>query len=92
MDQALDNTVDETLDGRTSQRTRLLFAVTFGLAVLASPVFVLYELLLGTLGLVALGLLARFTDRSGATMAATVVAAGLLAGSLPYLVAGAFVP
>jgi hypothetical protein len=90
MDQALDNTVDESLDGRTAHRTRVLFAVTFGLAVLLSPLFVLYELLLGVLGLVAIGLLARVRDGSG-TMTATVIAAGLLAGSLPYLLTAAFV-
>ncbi|MGP3968913.1 hypothetical protein [Streptomyces sp. 6N223] len=90
MDQALNNTVDETLDSRTARRTRMLFAVTFCLAVLASPVFVLYELLLGTLGLVALGMLARVRE-GGGTMTATVIAAGMLAGSLPYLLTAAFV-
>jgi hypothetical protein len=89
MDQALDNTVDERLDGRTARRTRLLFAVTFCLAVLASPVFVLYELLLGVLGLVAFGLLARVRE-SGSTITAMVIAAGVLAGSLPYLLTAAF--
>jgi hypothetical protein len=90
MDQALNNTVDERLDGRTAQRTRMLFAVTFCLAVLASPVFVLYELLIGTLGLVALGMVARVREGSG-IRAATVIAAGLIAGSLPYLLTAAFV-
>ncbi len=90
MDQALNNRLDERLDKGTAQRTLVLFAVTCALAVLASPILVIYELLFGTLGLVALGVVARF--RPGrATMTGTVIAAGVLAGSLPYLFAAAFV-
>ncbi|RKN37924.1 hypothetical protein [Streptomyces hoynatensis] len=82
MDQALDH----RLDNRTSRRTLVLFAVTFLLAALVSPLFALYELPLGVLGLVATGLLARRLQGT-ATMTATVVFAGILAGSLPYLAA-----
>ncbi|MEO3753889.1 hypothetical protein [Streptomyces sp. B6B3] len=90
MDQALDNRLDERLDKGTAQRTLVLFAVTCALAVLASPILVIYELLFGTLGLVAMGALSRFLP-SGVAMTGTVVAAGVLAGSLPYLFAAAFV-
>jgi hypothetical protein len=90
MDQALDNTLDKRLDGRTARRTLTLFAVTCAIAMVASPVLVIYELLFGALGLVATGLLARVREGSG-TMTATVIAAGVLAGSLPYLLAAAFV-
>lgn len=86
MDQAL----DQRLDSRTARRTLALFVTTFALAVLASPLLVLYELLLGTLGLVAVGLLARVRD-GRSTMTATVIAAGVVAGGLPYLLAAAFV-
>ncbi|MGP4111284.1 hypothetical protein ACTWP5_10245 [Streptomyces sp. 4N509B] len=90
MDQALENRLDRTLDSRTSRRTLTLFLATFAVAVLASPLFVLYELLLGTLGLVVLGLVSRVRE-DRATMTATVIAAGVLAGGLPYLLAAAFV-
>ncbi|TDC23978.1 hypothetical protein E1265_11230 [Streptomyces sp. 8K308] len=86
MDQALDN----RLDSRTSRRTLVLFTTTLVLAVLASPLFAIYELFLGALGLVATGLVARLKDGAG-TMTATVVFAGVLAGSLPYLAAAPFV-
>lgn len=82
--------MDQALDHRTSRRTLALFATTFVLAALASPLFVLYELLLGAAGLVATGFLARGRD-SRSTMTATVVFAGILAGSLPYLAAAPFV-
>ncbi|MDT0446087.1 hypothetical protein [Streptomyces johnsoniae] len=90
MDQALDNRLDKRLDNKATGRTLVLFGATFVLAVLASPVFVLYELLLGAFGLVATGLLTRGREGTKAR-AATVVFAGLLAGSLPYLVAAPFV-
>ncbi|MDT0322524.1 MULTISPECIES: hypothetical protein [unclassified Streptomyces] len=86
MDQALDN----RLDSRTSRRTLVLFTTTLVLAVLASPLFAIYELFIGALGLVATGLVARLRDGTG-TMTATVVFAGVLAGSLPYLAAAPFV-
>ncbi|WP_059011395.1 hypothetical protein [Streptomyces specialis] len=91
MDQALDNRLDNRLDHRTTRRTLVLFGATCVLAVLASPLFVLYELLLGAFGLVATGMLARIRENAG-VMTATVVFAGILAGSLPYLVAAPFVP
>ncbi|MFD7509936.1 hypothetical protein ACFV5N_11415 [Streptomyces sp. NPDC059853] len=79
------------MDQRGASWTLVLFAVTGVLALLASPVTALYGLLLGAGGLVATGVLARRHDSTGTT-AATVVFAGLLAGSLPYLLAGAFLP
>lgn len=89
MDEALDNRLDR-LDNRTARRALVLFAVTCALAMLASPVYVIYELVLGVLGFVATGMLARvFPGR--ATMAAMVISAGVLAGSLPYLLGAAFV-
>lgn len=82
----MDQVLDHRLDNRTSRRTLVLFAVTTLLAVLVSPLFALYELPLGVLGLVATGLLARRLQNA-ATMTATVLFAGVLAGSLPYLTA-----
>ncbi|RKN04070.1 hypothetical protein [Streptomyces radicis] len=90
MDHALDNRLDNRLDNKSRRHTLVLFGVTCVLAVLASPLFVLYELLLGALGLVATGVLARHREGPGAR-AATVVFAGLLAGSLPYLALAPFV-
>ncbi|WP_049565086.1 hypothetical protein [Streptomyces sp. SBT349] len=89
MDHALDNRLDNRLDNKSRRRTLVLFGVTCVLAVLASPLFVLYELLLGAFGLVATGLFARHHE-SAVARAATVVFAGLLAGSLPYLIAAPF--
>lgn len=88
MDQALDNRLNARLDRRTTRSTRLLFAATVALAMAVSPVFFLYELLLGALGLVGTGIATR--EREGrVARVATVVFAGLLAGSLPYLVLAA---
>ncbi|GAB2904267.1 hypothetical protein [Streptomyces mayteni] len=86
----MDHALDNRLDSRTSRRTLALFGATLVLAVLASPLFAIYELLIGALGLVATGLLARLKDGAG-TMTATVVFAGVLAGSLPYLAAASLV-
>lgn len=80
-----------TMDHRTARWTLVLFSVTGLLALAVSPAFALYGLLSGAGGLVATGVLARRHD-SVATTAATVIFAGLLAGSLPYLLAGAFLP
>ncbi|WP_129842981.1 hypothetical protein [Streptomyces sp. RFCAC02] len=91
MDHALDNRMDHRIDRRTSRRARYLFAAVFLAAALLSPYLVLWELLAGAAGLVATGLLARRAQDGAATMTATVVFAGLLAGSLPYLVAAPFV-
>ncbi|KAB8167860.1 MULTISPECIES: hypothetical protein [Streptomyces] len=88
MDQALDNRLDNRLDRKTTRRTRLLFAATVALAMALSPVFFLHELLIGALGLVGTGIATR--EREGRiARVATVVFAGLLAGSLPYLVLAA---
>ncbi|MEV1007511.1 hypothetical protein [Streptomyces sp. NPDC049881] len=90
MDHAIDNRMDHRLDRRTTRRTRVLFAAVFAAAVLLSPLLVIYELLAGAVGLVLTGMVARASD-GAATMTATVVFAGLLAGSLPYLAAAPFV-
>jgi site-specific recombinase len=82
--------LDHRLDTRTSRRTLALFWVTFLAAVVVSPVFALYGMLLGAAGLVGAGLLGRVRESTG-TMTATVVFAGVLAGSLPYLAAAPFV-
>ncbi|GAA2058267.1 hypothetical protein N0X72_23765 [Streptomyces carpaticus] len=86
-----DRATGRTMDHRAARWTLVLFAVTGLLALAVSPFTALYGLLLGAGGLVATGLLARRHDSTGTT-AATVVFAGLLAGSLPYLLAGAFLP
>ncbi|SOD64259.1 hypothetical protein SAMN06297387_115119 [Streptomyces zhaozhouensis] len=88
MDQALDNRLDNRLDRKTTRQTRILFAATATLALALSPVFFLYGLLIGALGLVGTGIATR--EREGRTArVATVVFAGLLAGSLPYMVLAA---
>ncbi|WP_062214245.1 hypothetical protein [Streptomyces sp. NBRC 109706] len=88
MDQTLDNRLDNRLDRKTTRRTRVLFAATVACAMALSPVFFLHELLVGALGLVVTGLVTR--DREGAVArTATVIFAGLLAGSLPYLLVAA---
>ncbi|WP_052851261.1 hypothetical protein [Streptomyces avicenniae] len=90
MDHAIDNRLDHRLDRRASRRTLVLFAAVFTAAVLLSPFLVIYEFLAGAVGLVVTGMVARTTE-SAVTMTATVVFAGLLAGSLPYLAAAPFV-
>jgi hypothetical protein len=90
MDQALDNRLDNRLDHKSTTHTLVLFSTTLVLAVLASPLLALYEFLIGAFGLVATGLMARGHE-GVKTRAATVVFAGLLAGSLPYLAATPFV-
>ncbi|MEV8117907.1 hypothetical protein ACWD33_11120 [Streptomyces xiamenensis] len=91
MNQTTHQTPGRAMEHRTARWTLFLFAATGLLALLASPVIALYGLLFGAGGLVATGVLARRHD-SVATTAATVIFAGLLAGSLPYLLAGAFLP
>lgn len=84
------DTMDQALDRRTQRRTLALFTAVFLAAAAVSPFLVVYELLLGAAGLVATGFLARLREGRSA-MTATVVFAGILAGSLPYLVAAPFV-
>lgn len=90
MDHALDNRLERRLDRRASRRTSALFGATVVVALAASPLFVLYELLLGAGGLAGTALLPRRFRDGTAGMTATVIFAGILAGSLPYLVAAPF--
>ena len=68
----------------------IIFLLVFLTAVIASPIFVIYQIVLGAAGLLISYLVYRFTG-NGSQRARTsmIVFAAIVAGGIPYIALGA---